>query len=48
MNKEKLYQLVYGSSSDSPEGRPRWVGMAIGFVCGIGLYAVAHGLHMMI
>jgi hypothetical protein len=47
MKKEDFYRFLYGTSSDSPEERPRWIGLAIGFVAGLALYAVIHGLGWM-
>jgi hypothetical protein len=44
MKKNDIYQFLYGTSSNSPEARPRWVGWAIGFVAGLTLYALVQGL----
>lgn len=44
MKKEDIYQLLYGTSAHSSEARPRWIGLAIGFVAGLTLSALIHGL----
>jgi hypothetical protein len=44
MKKEDIYRFLYGTTSNSPEDRPRWIGIGIGFVTGLTLYALVHGL----
>jgi hypothetical protein len=44
MKKEDIYRFLYGTTDDSPEARPRWIGIGIGFVAGLTLYALINGL----
>jgi hypothetical protein len=45
MRKQDLYQFLYGTTSETPEARPRWVGMAMGFVIGLVMYLLASNLN---